>query len=476
MHFLPYSIPAIFALLAKMAILYVSRRAAVQPVQARIFRAAVALSIVLSLAEMAVLQRVGPRTNYWSGVVYYAVSTLMLPLLVHLAISIGCDKWETRRFLPVYVLLYGVATAISATFIFFTSLFMTGARDLGGYTATAIHGSYYWVYEIFLTLSLLLLLLFPVLGLRPNRPEGKRNQCKLWIAAASPLVVLVGVITYLLHLQIHWFNATVTAPLLIALFLATVGYVIHNTRVIELNFYIPWSKARRDKTGLYRKIEELGREPERVSSVHELITHISATLGCPVALILNDDSVVTDSGRAEHGRRVPTASELREFTQLAVIYESSTLSKTHHELMSRYGIEAVIPFFPYSNAAACWIVCGPPFSQRIYSVLDFRILKTQFEKLSGLLIDQVIARGGTTSTDLHARQDACGVPTNRPRARIEDSAHTHKSLEDRIAEFEANCISAALQRSNGNKSEAARALGLKPNTLHYKLRRLGLAK
>ncbi len=49
-----------------------------------------------------------------------------------------------------------------------------------------------------------------------------------------------------------------------------------------------------------------------------------------------------------------------------------------------------------------------------------------------------------------------------------------KTLEEHVAAFEAHLIAQTLKRCQGNKSKAARLLGLRPNTLHYKIERYGL--
>ncbi len=51
-----------------------------------------------------------------------------------------------------------------------------------------------------------------------------------------------------------------------------------------------------------------------------------------------------------------------------------------------------------------------------------------------------------------------------------------RSLDDMVGEFESLIIQQALRRCGGNKSKAARLLGLRPNTLHYKLERYGLSE
>jgi len=53
----------------------------------------------------------------------------------------------------------------------------------------------------------------------------------------------------------------------------------------------------------------------------------------------------------------------------------------------------------------------------------------------------------------------------------ETGSHT---LEELLAAYEAQLIGEALERCDYNKSKAARMLGLRPNTLHYKLERFGL--
>lgn len=52
---------------------------------------------------------------------------------------------------------------------------------------------------------------------------------------------------------------------------------------------------------------------------------------------------------------------------------------------------------------------------------------------------------------------------------------TNKSLDEHVSEFEARLIVQTLERCDGNKSKTARLLGLRPNTLHYKLQRHGLS-
>lgn len=64
------------------------------------------------------------------------------------------------------------------------------------------------------------------------------------------------------------------------------------------------------------------------------------------------------------------------------------------------------------------------------------------------------------------------VPAPEPALNL---MQTDKTLDEHVAAFEARLIEQTLKRCQGNKSKAARLLGLRPNTLHYKLERYGLS-
>jgi DNA-binding NtrC family response regulator len=54
--------------------------------------------------------------------------------------------------------------------------------------------------------------------------------------------------------------------------------------------------------------------------------------------------------------------------------------------------------------------------------------------------------------------------------------HVEKSLPDSVAEFEAQLIRRALEAHDWNQSQAARALKIPVQTLHYKMNKLGIAR
>ena len=66
------------------------------------------------------------------------------------------------------------------------------------------------------------------------------------------------------------------------------------------------------------------------------------------------------------------------------------------------------------------------------------------------------------------------MPSNEaPHAR---DGEDHADLPTMVDSFERELIVAALKRSPGNMSAAARELGVSPRVLHYKMHRLGIQK
>jgi len=77
----------------------------------------------------------------------------------------------------------------------------------------------------------------------------------------------------------------------------------------------------------------------------------------------------------------------------------------------------------------------------------------------------------------HTLLDYLDAPKKAARRAAQQGAEPPplKTLDEHLGEYEARLIEQTLESCGGNQAKAARLLGLKPNTLHYKLERYGLA-
>jgi DNA-binding NtrC family response regulator len=94
--------------------------------------------------------------------------------------------------------------------------------------------------------------------------------------------------------------------------------------------------------------------------------------------------------------------------------------------------------------------------------------QAELNELVGMSIDSIARLRSLVFEKLGAKFATDAAPSFTWERRI-------KTLEEYLAEFEASILTNTLEQCDGNKSKAARLLGLKPNTLHYKLSRLGIA-
>lgn len=448
----PYTLPALFAFISKIVILVLSLRAERQNFQTRLFIAALIASMVINVAEVVGLQNlIAPERMV---VLHFAAHIMMLALLVELAISISLDELSNELFSKIRLVIYGYASLLEVLLLF-TPMLISGAEPLGDYTYTRIPGSLYWIYELYVVTTMVAIMLLPVWGLRRDRDIAMRNRCKLWVVLSAPLVVLVLIIIGLLHFGIHWFNVTVTTPLLIATFMAAVGYAVHHQRPIDLNFYLPGSRIKTFKINLYTKLADFSREIPRIRNIGRLLRQLAAILKCPVALV-SQRAVLYDTSKTSKLPSFPI-SALHDIGHMTVANEVRESDPSLYALMVQHSVAAIVPLFPHSKAARHWLLLGEPFSRSIYMPQDFREIERVFGRIAGLLLDKLL--------------EAEEKPSQMQKVAV---SGLKKSLPESVAEFEAGLIRQALTSCHGNQAHAARLLGIRPNTLHYKIERYGL--
>ncbi len=114
-----------------------------------------------------------------------------------------------------------------------------------------------------------------------------------------------------------------------------------------------------------------------------------------------------------------------------------------------------------------------------YYTLQFNLQTGTHHYLSQNELDSLIATGwpaslGELRLSLYEKLKTKSTARAAEEAPIE-LALNDVTLDEQIAQFEARIIEQTLKRCGGNKSKTARLLGLRPNTLHYKLERYGLS-
>ena len=108
-----------------------------------------------------------------------------------------------------------------------------------------------------------------------------------------------------------------------------------------------------------------------------------------------------------------------------------------------------------------------------------------FDRSAILLLDQALTAGIQLARTEHELDELKNSQRKKIREATEklltmfagkSESAGKKSLDKCLSEFETLILRQALEHCQGNKAKAARRLGLRANTLHYKLERYGLIR
>jgi DNA-binding protein Fis len=247
----------------------------------------------------------------------------------------------------------------------------------------------YFLFEAYAILAFTFVIGLLLYGSLKQTTKQNRAKCQFMLLGMLPMAILVIVTVVLLHLDIRWFNSTVTLPIAITFFLIVTAYATHQYRLFDIQFYIPWSKVRKRKTAFYRRIRGMIAEIADLPSVSEAISRLAHTLGCPVALLGGDGTVMAVVNAPDRMIRIPQEA-LLESENIIVTNEIEDVYPETHMVMKRHGVAAVVPFYPHSRNASGWLLLGDSFSEQVYTPLDFRLVEELFDKMADLFLDKLL--------------------------------------------------------------------------------------
>jgi DNA-binding protein Fis len=512
MHFTPYVLPAIVALVAKIAIFFYARYSKVHNLQTQLYLSFLFCMSIQNLLEIRFFlndpdSMLDPPSV--SGTLYFAVSILAISFLLHLALVMATSWRRTRENLSPssLVIVYGPALLLEVL-LFSGSLLVAGFERMG-YTYTRIPGPLFYLWEIYSVGYLGVSAMLFVYGARTQVTRFRRLQNRLLLFGLLPIVAVVAAVVGLQHLGIRSFNATATLPFAITIFLAITAYATHQYRLFDIEFFIPWSNVRKRKTEFYKRIQMLLAQVAKMESVQAIVHSISDALYCPVALVGGPKPVLAMAGDAFGVARFPM-DELKKLDRIVVANEISEALPDMHALMRRHKVAAIVPFHPHSQTAASWMLLGDAFSDQVYSPLDFKIVETLFSRLADHFLDnQLLLRSQLAEAEremvaLRQRLANAWEQLQAAGKRLESveqenrtllarnssllkddivaieadlldrSDVSGRTLDEHVFEFEARLIAKALARSDDNAERAAELLGIPAVTLYYKIRQYHL--
>lgn len=516
------SIPALVALIFKVVLLVYTARSSVKNLITRLFLALLVALTLLNVVEFSLL-------NYFSkhgltpivqagGYAYIGLWVLAIPILLHLSLVLSFDERVLRNRRWFILALYAPPVMLEYLLLF-TEKFVLEFKPFL-YSILREPGPWYWMGESWAIAFLSATLVILLYGARSARPALPRMRNRLWLLALTPMVVLA--IYLLIANRYGWTRLTfpVYTPITMTFFLLVTTYATHEHprpggfyrflyRLFDIELCLPWSRLYKRKTALYRRIERMIAELGDSRSIKDIVKRLSDTFQCPVVWIGELRPMAATAGEAPEMTRFPRA-ELAKIDRLLIAHQIPRALPATYALMKNHKVAAIVPFHPYSKTAASRMLLGESFSEQVYTPQDLELAQTLFDRLADYFVDQQMLMHGQLS---EARQElralyrrlanvwdrleagrgnleAGKAESRRPRkngspalsndiARIQSDllgqgTTGKKTLEACTAAFEARVIAKALEYSGGNQAKAAALLGLRPNTLYYKIRRYGL--
>lgn len=384
------SLPAVVALGFKLVLMLYAGYSTIRTRQTRLFLLLLFVLAIHNVTEIMVFYRGQDGVPVFDAFAYFAVAVVALAVFVHLALSLALDREppdRPPRYGWVLLGLYAYATVLEALLLG-TDLLIAGFAPLG-YSYYRIPGPLYRLFELYAVGAFVAVVGLLLHGALRHASRMRRLQCQYLLLGTTPMALLVIANVVLMHYGSNWLNTPVTFPIAATFFLAVTTYAVHQHRLFDIQFFIPWSKLRKRKTAFHDRIRAMIAEVADLASVNQAVERLAQTLRCPVALLGGPRPVLAAEG-AQHMVELPL-ERLRDIEHIVVRNEIAESRPETSALMRRHGIAAIVPFYPHSQNASGWLLLGDSFSEEVYTPLDFRLVEELFDRMGELFLDQLLA-------------------------------------------------------------------------------------
>lgn len=327
------------------------------------------------------------------GYFYFASVIFYTGVMLHVSLRVSIDKWDRVR--PILPIIY-LPVPILEYLLLGTDKLVSGFQLYKDYSIFRVAGPLYVLFEVYMLLYVFASLVYLIYGARGSRPSRiNRLRNRYWLLGLLPFVLLHAYLIVANHFGLAKISSTVSVPIVLTLFLIAATYAIHQHRLFEIEFFVPWSRTRKRKTEFYRRIQATIAEIAEMHSVKEVLDSIANTLRCQVALVggLRPQVAFADGQELVIDDESPPSfprEALQKVNHIVVANEIAERQPELYGLMKRYKVGAIVPFNSHSAASAHWMLLGEHFSNQVYTPLDFKFVETLFARLAERFLDNLM--------------------------------------------------------------------------------------
>lgn len=494
----PYSIPAIVALVLKLALLWVVKLMPLRNSESKLFLAFLGVLALHNFSEIMVFNYNGPREGIIplrSGLLYFSMSIVAMAVLLHLMLVRlrSSTGWQVpvERF---KWLLYVPGGAV------LVMLWMTDDMIKGfvpfEFSYTRVPGPLYIWFEVYALVYLIASLSILIVSTKysTNRAQKRKNLITLY--GMTPIIMLPVVVIVLQGIGLNLFNLPLWFALALAFFLMVMAYAIYEYRLFDIFFYLPGTRLHTRRTRFHQGIKDFFAELDRLPSisVEEALNKLASTLKCSVALVgtgrapIEAQPLSSTPGHL-HFERLPEA-ELQAIEEIVLTKELKQEDPRTYSVLSDANCAAVIPFRPFRGTSAGWLLLGGGKDAPAELPFDFTLVESLFARMGDLFLDHLVREREqmTTMQDeldrLMSVNEGLKAEVARKQSTIDVLYEQYASeaagssgrvtLDEITAGLEKKMICDTLAELKGNVSATAKNLGLTRQTLYAKMDNYGI--
>lgn len=387
-------IPSLVALIFKAVLIGYAARSDARNLVTRVFLALLVLLSVFNLIELSGIHYYYSRNREFDAIVasfgyaYFATFIPIAAIILHVSLALSVDPAGRESWNRLYWLVY--LPVIPLEYLLFVSNNLIAGFVPFKDSIIRDPGPLYFLFETYNVVYLSASLVNLLYGARGSRqPAITRTRNRWWLFGLMPMLLMIVYLTVADYVGWPRFTSTFFIPIGITFFLCVSTYAIHQHRLFDIEFYIPWSNVRKRKTAFYDRVRAMIAEIADLGSINQTIERLSDTLRCPVALVGGPKPVLAT---ADGPNMVAMPIEqLRRVDHILVANEIADSMPQVHRTMRQHGVAAIVPFYPHSQNAASWLLLGDLFSEQVYSRLDFRMVEQLFDKMADLFLDKLLA-------------------------------------------------------------------------------------
>lgn len=206
----------------------------------------------LNVFEMlSIKAEFAPGTSMLILLAYYCCVIFTVHGFLNVALWVSGFDWHTSRI----KLGFNLLLAALILNLIFNRAIVAGVEPLSGYTLTRISGEFYWLFQAYLVIGLVLAVCFLIYGMVSGRSNLVQQKSLVILVSAALPVLMAGSVVGLMAAGVN-INGAIFMSLSLSIMLGLMVFAEEKTRLFRLLTLMPFTRERRFHKQLLARITD----------------------------------------------------------------------------------------------------------------------------------------------------------------------------------------------------------------------------